>query len=137
MEHEEFAKIFETINNARETVRSFLDDHQQHIKHGKQRLDEELPLLNVATDIISRKWAIHLIWFLESKGPLRFNQFTKLLPNISTRSLSDTLKDLEEQKIVDRNISDDRPPKVFYSLTEKGKGFVELALLLVFYLNFP
>ena len=136
MEIEGIDEIFRTIKKSRGVVRKFLDDHHYHIKHGKQRFTEELPLLTSATDIISRKWAIHLLWLLETKERLYFNQFTKLLPKISTRSLSDTLKDLEEQNIVEREITESRPPKVFYSLTKKGKGFVELALLLVFYLNF-
>ncbi|MCL4333335.1 MAG: helix-turn-helix transcriptional regulator [Candidatus Thermoplasmatota archaeon] len=55
----------------------------------------------------------------ESKG---FNQLKKSVEGISSRMLSEKLKFLEEEHILDRNVSESRPVRVTYTLTEKGKS---------------
>ncbi len=55
----------------------------------------------------------------ESRG---FNQLKKSVEGISSRMLSEKLKFLEEEGILDRNVSNSRPIRVTYALTEKGKS---------------
>ncbi len=55
----------------------------------------------------------------ESRG---FNQLKKSVDGISSRMLSEKLKFLEEERILDRSVSDSRPVRVTYALTEKGKS---------------
>ena len=60
-----------------------------------------------------------------------FNELMRHLEGVSSRSLSDALKKLEKYKLVLRSVQDTRPPSVLYQLTEKGKGLVELSMLLI------
>ncbi len=55
----------------------------------------------------------------DSRG---FNQLKKSVDGISSRMLSEKLKFLEEEEILDRRVSDSRPVRVTYSLTNKGKS---------------
>ena len=75
---------------------------------------------HLAIDVLSGKWKI-LIIFKLSRGTLRFNELKKLLPKTSDKVLSQQLKELEEYNIVHREVYQVIPPKVEYSLTEKGE----------------
>ncbi len=55
-------------------------------------------------------------------SPKRFGDICHLLDGVSTRTITDKLKQLEDQKIIIRREYKEKPPHVEYSLTEKGKG---------------
>jgi DNA-binding HxlR family transcriptional regulator len=71
-------------------------------------------------DIISKKWALLIINGLCNKGKLRFNDLMKELGGISPKTLSDTLKDLQAEKLITRQSFAEIPPRVEYSLTKDG-----------------
>jgi DNA-binding HxlR family transcriptional regulator len=60
--------------------------------------------------------------------PQRFNQMRRLLGNISTKSLTDTLRHLEQNGIITRTVFPTVPVTVEYSLTEKGKELQAILL---------
>jgi DNA-binding HxlR family transcriptional regulator len=68
-------------------------------------------------------------------GPKRFNQLLKLISpsekKISTRTVADRLKELEENELISREIVKGRPPTTVYQLTEKGKKTVDLLMKLM------
>ena len=72
-------------------------------------------------NIFGSKWTFIIINELNS-GAKRFNQLRKGL-NINTKSLSDTLKHLESNGIISRNVYPTMPVTVEYALTEKGRDF--------------
>lgn len=73
-------------------------------------------------DVISKKWAICIISHLgNEKSGYRFNELQRSLDDISPKSLSDRLKELDEEGFVDRDVEESVPPKVTYTLTEDGK----------------
>ena len=131
----EFKKIFDMITTAQQSMRNFLDNHHKEIVHDQDRIKLELPIISKASDIVSRKWAIQILWLLEINKDVIFNDFIRFFEGISSRSLSNTLKHLKTHGLISRTVESTRPPRVHYALNEKGKGFVELALMLVFYLN--
>ena len=53
-------------------------------------------------------------------GPARFSEIRECVPDLSDRLLSERLKELEAEGIVDRQVIDGNPPRVQYLLTEKG-----------------
>lgn len=59
------------------------------------------------------------------KGPARFTTLEKVL-KVSPRTLSERLKELEEQGVVNRQAFPEVPPRVEYSLTEKGEALKPL-----------
>jgi DNA-binding HxlR family transcriptional regulator len=135
MAEESFKSIFDEIENAQKTMRTFLNSHTHHVPHDQMRIQLELPLLNAVTDVVTKKWAVQILWLLEIKKDVIFNDFVRFFQGISTRSLSDTLKMLEKHELITRTVEDTRPPRVHYALSKKGEVFVEIAMYLVFFLN--
>ncbi len=76
-------------------------------------------------DIICGKWTILVIRDL-AEGRCRFCELERSLAGISPRTLSLRLRALEEQGIVARHTYPEVPPRVEYSLTEKGEALVPL-----------
>ena len=73
------------------------------------------------TEIFGGKWAFRIMAELHMETK-RFNELGKKL-GISTKSLSDALKSLEQNGIVERKVIPTTPVTVEYSLTEKGRDF--------------
>lgn len=71
-------------------------------------------------DIISKKWALLIINALGNSGKLRFNKLMETLHGISPKTLSDTLKDLQAEGLINRESFAEIPPRVEYSLTTDG-----------------
>jgi DNA-binding HxlR family transcriptional regulator len=77
--------------------------------------------MEIGLNILSGKRKLKIIWQL-SKKSIRFNELQRLLGNITTKTLTQQLRELEEQGIVQRIVYPDKPPKVEYSLTELGQS---------------
>lgn len=82
-------------------------------------------------ELLSGKWRTHIIYELCKKECCRFGELKKALPHITNTMLTNTLRELESVGIVHREQYNEIPPRVEYSLTEKGKAllpvFTELA----------
>ena len=106
-----------------------------------ESLGEEADLQKEMTEIVQslqvffNKWTVELIVTLSQARSLRFNEMRDQLAGISGRTLSQRLKDLEEQGIVERKLYDERPVRIEYSLTKKGMDVAYLSLPLVLYLR--
>jgi len=90
--------------------------------------DEETCLCPVEgiINVISKKWAICIISHLgiEEDG-YRFNELQRKLNGISPKSLSDRLKELGGEGLVNREVEESVPPKVNYTLTSDGNELHE------------
>lgn len=84
---------------------------------------EELPECPVATTVqlIGNKWKLLIIRNLIYNDKQRFTDFLKSIPGISKKVLTDDLRALEDDGIVDREVFAEVPPRVEYSLTALGK----------------
>lgn len=74
----------------------------------------------VTVDVIGGKWKGVILYHL-TNGTLRYNELRKLIPTVTQRMLTLQLRELEQDGIVYRNIYQQIPPKVEYSLTEFGE----------------
>lgn len=83
-----------------------------------QAVAEQCPI-EAGLNILSGKWKLKILWHL-SKGTIRFNELQRLLGNITTKTLTQQLRELEEQGIITRKVFPEIPPKVEYSLSEIG-----------------
>src|SRR5258708_3884988 len=81
--------------------------------------------VSACAEILSGKWTILLIRDL-ADGRSRFCELERSLDGISPRTLSLRLRGLEEQGIIERKTFPEVPPRVEYSLTEKGLALVPL-----------
>ena len=84
-----------------------------------QAVDEQCPV-ELGLNILSGKWKLKILWHL-SKGTIRFNELQRLLGSITTKTLTEQLRELEEQGIILRTVFPEGPPRVEYSLSEIGK----------------
>jgi len=73
--------------------------------------------------IIGHKWTLLIIRDL-CKGPRRFSELERSLAGISPRTLSDRLRYLDDEGLVNRKCYGETPPRVEYSLTTMGKDLV-------------
>jgi DNA-binding HxlR family transcriptional regulator len=80
--------------------------------------------------IISGKWKWIIIYYLSKQEVIRYNQIKNSLPTIAHRTLSQQLKELETDGIILREQYNQIPPKVEYSLTEKGKTLIPILNLM-------
>ena len=76
------------------------------------------------------KWSLLVILLLHRHETVRFNELCRLIPDVSSRVLSGTLKTLEADALVSRKVYPEVPPKVEYRLTELGRSLVPLILQL-------
>lgn len=91
------------------------------IKKRGEIMEQQLcPRFEKAMELISKRW-VGLILFDLLEGPKRFSEMESDLP-ISGRLLSDRLKLLEKEGIVQRQIYSEFPVRVEYSLSEKGRA---------------
>ena len=74
-----------------------------------------------AVELVGKRWT-GAILFVLMDVPVRFSEFKRLVPDLSDRLLSERMKELESEGIVERRVIDDMPVKVEYALTEKGEA---------------
>ena len=76
-------------------------------------------------EIIGAKWTALLVHDL-SEGPRRFSQLEHSCAGISPRTLSERLRALEDEGIVQRRSYPESPPRVEYALTDKGEALLPI-----------
>ncbi|WP_234122418.1 winged helix-turn-helix transcriptional regulator [Clostridium hydrogenum] len=81
--------------------------------------------MELTLDIIGGKWKPIILWYLSS-STLRFGELKKKMPKITQKMLTQQLKSLEENELINRVVYNEIPPKVEYSLTDKGKTLVPI-----------
>ena len=74
----------------------------------------------VTLDVFNDKWKLFIIWNLLDEEK-RFKDLGELMPQITTKTLSVKLKELEGKNIIHREVFPEVPPKVVYSLTSTGE----------------
>jgi DNA-binding HxlR family transcriptional regulator len=75
--------------------------------------------LDAAVDVVGGKWKPMVLWALHDQ-PRRFGALRRELPGVSEKVLTQQLRELERDGIVHREVHDQVPPRVEYSLTELG-----------------
>ena len=76
--------------------------------------------------LINGKYKMTILYTLMTFGVVRFNEMKKYIGAISYKTLSATLKELESDGLVHRKEYPQIPPKVEYSLTERGKSLIPI-----------
>ena len=76
--------------------------------------------------LISGKYKMTILYTLMEFGVVRFNEMKKYIGGISYKTLSASLKELEADQLVHREEYPQIPPKVEYSLSERGKSLMKI-----------
>lgn len=75
--------------------------------------------------LIGGKWKSLILWYL-GEDTLRFSELRKVLPQVTQKMLTQQLRELEKDGLVNRLIYTQIPPKVEYSLTVAGKSLLPI-----------
>lgn len=78
--------------------------------------------------VVGGKWKWIILYMIYLEEIVRYNQLKKRLPSIAHKTLSQQLDELEQRDIIRRKQYDEIPPRVEYSLTEKGKSLIPILL---------
>lgn len=74
-----------------------------------------------ALDILGQKWKIPILYYLIKHEATRYNQLKRSITGITNMMLTKSLRELEEHNLIVRTQYETIPPKVEYSVTERGK----------------
>ena len=83
------------------------------------------PIRNVLSRV-GDKWSLLVLYTLQHREVLRFKELQREIPDISQKSLTQTLRVLEGDGFVRRDVYAEVPPRVEYSLTARGLSFLPL-----------
>lgn len=120
----------EELSNPKETL---ADNQRVEVKKKMEKLFGNLdpsdpPELCPIRDILSSvtdKWSILIIIFLGAKDVLRFNELKRFVYGISSKMLSERLKNLERDAYISRKMYPEVPVRVEYTLTPFGYSYLE------------
>lgn len=82
--------------------------------------------IRYSLDIVGGKWKLPILCMLASGEPTRYSSIKRKLGNVTNMMLSQSLKELEAVGVVHREQYNEVPPRVEYTLTEKGSSIVPI-----------
>jgi DNA-binding HxlR family transcriptional regulator len=74
-----------------------------------------------AAGLLERRWTVSILWASAEGGASRFNEFRQAVAEISPTTLAQRLTELEQAGLLERTVTDARPPRVEYHLTAEGR----------------
>ena len=99
--------------------------NDQKNKEIRDALFPDCPIRNVLARV-GDKWSLLVLYNLQHREPVRFKELQRQIPDISQKSLTQTLRTLEEDGFVSREVFPEVPPRVEYSLTPRAHSFLPL-----------
>jgi DNA-binding HxlR family transcriptional regulator len=82
--------------------------------------ETEICPLGPVLELFAGKWKPEVLWHLGT-GPKRFNELRRLVPQVSQKMLTQTLRELERDKLVKRTHYKEIPPRVVYEWTKRSE----------------
>lgn len=73
---------------------------------------------------IGGKYKGRILWYLHEEKVLRYGELGRMMPDSTTKMLTQTLRELEADNLINRKVYPQVPPKVEYSLTEVGNELI-------------
>ena len=110
---------------SREGRRPIGQQKDQKNKEIRDALFPDCPIRNVLARV-GDKWSLLVLYNLQHMEPVRFKELQRQIPDISQKSLTQTLRTLEENGFVSREVFPEVPPRVEYSLTARAHSFLPL-----------
>lgn len=104
-----------------DTIKLLLKMYKGELEMAKSKEITKGCPMDITINILSGKWKISILWNL-TRGIIRFNELQRLLDNITQKTLTLQLRELESDGIIYRKVYAEVPPKVEYGLTELGES---------------
>ncbi len=76
--------------------------------------------VELTLNVVGGKWKVLLLWNMKG-GVKRYGELKRLVPGITHKMLTQQLRELEDDGIINRRVYEIVPPRVEYSLTERGE----------------
>ncbi len=73
---------------------------------------------------IGGKYKARILWHIHRNKVLRYGELKRTLPDITTKMLTQSLRELEDDTLINRKVFHEVPPKVEYTLTDTGKELI-------------
>ena len=121
-------RLEQTLKGIEDTLAKIMEKQELN----PQALQEELKSLEETFNLLFQKWTLEILYSLFLKNAIGFGEFKRVL-GVNSRTLSDKLKLLTKHGYIQRNVTSGPPIRVEYTLTQKGKNTVLLALPLLYY----
>ena len=95
------------------------------MKKDEKKTEQPVCALDYAFKRIGGKHKARILWYIaKSDNVLRYGEIKKKIGSITPKMLTQTLRELEEDKLINRKVYTVVPPKVEYSLTDTGKELI-------------
>lgn len=93
----------------------------------QKKMEEDIRCpLEYGLEVFGGKWNSRVLCVLAEMGTLRYGEIRKEMTNITDTVLSSTLKSLIANQMIERKSYNEIPPRVEYSLTEKGRSVIPI-----------
>lgn len=119
------------IQRTLEGIQDTINQMNQIYDISPEEIKTNLQVLEDSFNILFQKWNLGILYTLFLKNTVGFSELKRIL-GINSRTLSDKLKLLADNGYVDRRVYEESPLRVEYSVTNKGKNTVLLALPLLY-----
>jgi DNA-binding HxlR family transcriptional regulator len=90
------------------------------------RANETCPVATTL-DLIGGKYKALILWRL-ANAKMRYSELRKIIPNVTPKTLTQQLRELESSQLIHREVFPVIPPKVEYSLTERGESLMPVLI---------
>lgn len=95
-------------------------------------LRETIKSLEQSFNLLSQKWNLQILYILFLRETTGFGELKRIL-GVNSRTLSDKLRSLHENGVINRSVNQGPPLRVRYSLTTRGRNTILLALPFLYY----
>jgi DNA-binding HxlR family transcriptional regulator len=86
--------------------------------------NDQICPITYALSFVGQKWKIPILWHLSEHDTLRYNEIKRSVYGITNMMLTKSLQELEGYHLIHRKQYDIIPPRVEYSLTERGRTLI-------------
>ncbi len=129
--------MYALIPQMRKVVNKALEIDIRTFEHGTPRQQRERKVFRHHFDFLRKKWVFDLLYEIHLlKNPF-YADIQKFLSEINSRTLSQRLTELQTLNMISRNVTEHKPPRVFYTLTDYGLGIYELLIPLLSFIAHP
>jgi len=97
----------------------------REIMQNQNKSNSKVCPISGSVNIFGGKWKPEILYFINIE-PRRFNELRRLIPTVSQRMLTQQLRELERDSIINRKQYMEIPPKVVYSMSELGKSLIPI-----------
>lgn len=94
------------------------------MNESKKNPEEAICSVDYAFRRIGGKYKGRILWYLHKHDVLRYGELRRSIQDVTTKMLTQTLRELEEDKLIHREVYHQVPPKVEYRLTETGQQLI-------------